>query len=101
MALCQIDQLNETKGADNKVRKRKPRKPKSGGEKEKITYQKVTNASTALNAYRLFEGHLLDALQDVNEHSDFSQADELARATIEKLQERLSEMQPEAEQEAA
>jgi ParB-like chromosome segregation protein Spo0J len=94
-ATGEIPQLESTTGADNKVRKRKPRKPKVGGEKEKITYQKVTNASTALNAYRLFEGHLLDALQDVSEHSDFSQADELAQATIAKLQERLSEMQPE------
>ena len=63
----QIAQLETTTGADGKARKRKARKPKSGtrGEMEKITYQKVVNASTALNAYRLFEQHLLDVLEDV------------------------------------
>jgi ParB-like chromosome segregation protein Spo0J len=71
---------------------------KSGNDKEKITYQKVVNAKTALNAYSVLEEHLLDALQDVNEHSDFSQADDCARRTIEKLEECLGEMQPEEEE---
>ena len=72
---------------------------KSGakGETEKITYRKVVNAKTALNAYSVLEEHLLDALRDVKEHSDFSQADDLAQRTIEKLEERLGEMQPEEE----
>jgi ParB/RepB/Spo0J family partition protein len=94
----QIAQLEKTTGKDGKARPRKG-KPKSGtsgkGEKEKITYQKVVNAKTALNAYSVLEEHLLDALQDVAEKSDFSQADDLAQRTIEKLQECLSEMQPE------
>jgi len=102
-ATGQIAQLEETTGADNKKRKRKAKhKSSSGkGEMEKITYQKVVNASTALNAYRLFEQHLLDVLEDVKEKSDFSQADELAQATIEKLQEKLNVMQPEMADEAA
>jgi ParB-like chromosome segregation protein Spo0J len=95
-ATGQIAQLQTTTGADGKTRKRKGGKPNSGakGEKEKITYQKVTNAKTALNAYCVLEEHLLDALQDVNERSDFSQADDLAQRTIEKLQEKLGAMQP-------
>jgi ParB-like chromosome segregation protein Spo0J len=49
----QIDQLDSTKGADGKTRKRKGKpKGKSGstkGKKETITYQEVVKASTALN----------------------------------------------------
>jgi ParB-like chromosome segregation protein Spo0J len=98
-ATGQIAQLQTTTGADGKPRPR-TRKGKRGagggkGEKEKITFQKVVNAKTALNAYSVLEEHLLDALQDVAEKSDFSQADDLAQRTIEKLQERLGEMQPE------
>jgi hypothetical protein len=86
--------------------RKQPAKKKSGksvakGENEKITYQKVVNAKTALNAYHVLEEHLLDALQDLNEYSDFSQADDCARRTIEKLEERLGEMQSEEEKEAA
>ena len=75
---------------------------KSGAksETEKITYQKVVNAKTALNAYSVLEEHLLDALRDIEEQSDFSQADDCGRRTIEKLEECLGEMQPE-EKEAA
>ena len=79
-------------------------KGKSGGakgDKEKITYQKVVNAKTALNAYCVLEEHLLDALRDIEEQSDFSQADDCARRTIEKLEECLGEMQSEDEKEAA
>jgi ParB-like chromosome segregation protein Spo0J len=98
----QVAQLDKTTGADGKSRKRKVGKPKSGAksEKETITYQKVINTKTALNAYCVLEEHLLDALRDVKEKSDFSQADDCARRTIEKLEECLGEMQPE-EQEAA
>jgi ParB-like chromosome segregation protein Spo0J len=96
-ATGEIPQSNATTGADGKARKRKG-KPRAGGakgEKEKITYQKVVNAKTALNAYGVLEEHLLDALQDVNDKTDLSQADEVAQATIEKLQDKLSAMQPE------
>ena len=64
-------------------------------ETEKITFQKVVNAKTALNAYSVLEEHLLDALQDVNDKSDFSQADDYGRRTIEKLEEKLGQLQPE------
>jgi hypothetical protein len=37
---------------------------------------------------------LLDALQEINDRSSFAHADEYAQATIEKLQEKLSELQP-------
>jgi ParB-like chromosome segregation protein Spo0J len=100
-ATGQLAQLETTTGADGKKRKTKP-KPKSGakGKKETITFQEVVNTKTALNAYCVLEEHLLDALRDVKEHSDFSQADDLAQRTIEKLEECLGEMQPE-EKEAA
>jgi ParB-like chromosome segregation protein Spo0J len=100
-ATGQIAQLEKTTGADGKTRKRKPKvKGGSGakGEKEKITYQKVVNAKTALNAYGVLEEHLLDALQDLSDKSDFSQAEDCARRTIEKLEERLGELQPEEEE---
>jgi ParB-like chromosome segregation protein Spo0J len=102
-ATAEIPQLDATVGADGKTRKRKASKRKGGTKDvmEKLHYRKVVNASTALSAYGCFEQHLLDALEDVKEKSDFSQADELAQATIEKLQEKLSEMQPEMADEAA
>jgi ParB-like chromosome segregation protein Spo0J len=66
------------------------------GNKVTITYQEVVNIKTALNAYGVLEEHLLDALQDVNDKSsDASQAEDLAQRTIEKLQARLEELQPE------
>ena len=100
-ATGQLAQLDKTTGADGKSRKRKGR-PKGGakGKKEMVTFQEVVNAKTALNAYCVLEEHLLDALQDVNDHSDFSQAEDCARRTIEKLEEKLGQMQPE-EKEAA
>jgi ParB-like chromosome segregation protein Spo0J len=77
-------------------------KPKGGsGSKGKaITYQEVIDGKTARNAYHVLEEHLLDALQEINDRSSFDHADEYAQATIEKLQDKLSEMQPE-EKEAA
>jgi ParB-like chromosome segregation protein Spo0J len=90
----QVAQLDKTTGADGKARKRKA-KAGAKAKKEVVTYQEVINAKTALNAYCVLEENLLDALQDVSEHSDFSQADDLAQRTIEKLQEKLGAMQPE------
>jgi ParB-like chromosome segregation protein Spo0J len=93
-----------TDSAGRKQPAKKGGKGKSGksakGESEKITYQKVVNAKTALNAYHVLEQHL-DALQDLNEYSDFSQADDCARRTIEKLEEKLGELQADEEKEAA
>jgi ParB-like chromosome segregation protein Spo0J len=93
---------NRTDSAGRKQpAKKKPGKGGGKGEKETITYQKVINTKTALNAYSVLEEHLLDALRDVKDKSDFSQADDLAQRTIEKLEECLGEMQPEDEKEAA
>jgi ParB-like chromosome segregation protein Spo0J len=98
----QIDQLDSTKGADGKARKRKGGKPKgkSGSKGKAITYQEVIDGKTARNAYHVLEEHLLDALQEINDRSSFDHADEYAQATIEKLQDKLGQMQPE-EKEAA
>jgi hypothetical protein len=101
-ATGQIGQLNETKGADGKTRKRKGKPKGKGGSKGKaITFQEVVDGKTARNAYHVLEEHLLDALQEINDRSSFDHADEYAQATIEKLQDKLGQMQPEAEEEAA
>ena len=89
-----------TDSAGRKQPTKKSRKSGAKAKKETITFQEVVNTKTALNAYCVLEEHLLDALRDVKEHSDFSQADDLAQRTIEKLEECLGEMQPE-EKEAA
>ena len=70
-------------------------KGKSGSKGKAITFQEVVDGKTARNAYHVLEEHLLDALQEINDRSSFDHADEYAQATIAKLQEKLSEMQPE------
>jgi hypothetical protein len=98
-ATGQVAQLDKTTGADGKTRKRKGGKTKGKGGKA-ITYQEVIDGKTARNAYHVLEEHLLDALQEINDRSSFDHADEYAQATIQKLQDKLREMQPE-EKEAA
>jgi len=96
----EIPQLDKTTGADGKTRKRKAGKPKgkgSGKGSKAITFQEVTDGKTARNAYHVLEEHLLDALQEINDRSSFDHADEYAQATIEKLQDKLSKMQPQPE----
>jgi len=105
-ATGQIAQLDTTTGKDGKKRKTKGkggggRKGGKGKEKEMITYAQVTDAKTATNAYSVLEEHLLDALQDLKDRSSFAHADEYAQGTIEKLQEKLGQMQPEEEEAAA
>jgi len=99
-ATGQIGQLDKTTGADGKARKRKGKTKGKGGSKGKaITYQEVVDGKTARNAYHVLEEHLLDALQEINDRSSFDHADEYAQATIEKLQDKLGQMQPEEEDE--
>jgi hypothetical protein len=99
-ATGQVAQLDATTGKDGKKRRTKGPKGKGkGGSKGKaITYAQVTDAKTATNAYSVLEEHLLDALQDLKGFSSFAHADEYAQGTIEKLQEKLNEMQPEEEE---
>jgi hypothetical protein len=59
----------------------------------------VVDGKTARNAYHVLEEHLLDALQEINDRSSFDHADEYAQATIEKLQDKLGQMQPEEKDE--
>jgi hypothetical protein len=100
-ATAEIPQLEETTGKDGKKRKRNSKgNAGTSGDKEKITYAKVIDAKTAQNAYKLFDGHLLDALEEVCKRSSFSHAEEYAQATIEKLKEKLGELQPEMAQAA-
>jgi ParB-like chromosome segregation protein Spo0J len=103
-ATGEIPQLDSTTGKDGKTRMQRKAKSKAGGakgDKQTITFQKAINTKTALNAYSVLEEHLLDALQDVCELTDFSQAEDNGQRTIEKLQERLAEMAPEEEGAAA
>jgi ParB-like chromosome segregation protein Spo0J len=96
-----VGNRTDSAGRTQPAKKKSGKKSGAKSEKETITYQKVINTKTALNAYCVLEEHLLDALRDVKEKSDFSQADDCGRRTIEKLEECLGEMQPEEEKEAA
>jgi ParB-like chromosome segregation protein Spo0J len=92
----EIPQLTETTGADGKKRKRaKTGKGKSAKPKTVVEFITPHDPKTATNAYSVLEEHLLDALQDVNDKSSFGHATEYADRTKEKLEEKLSEMQPE------
>jgi hypothetical protein len=99
----EIPQLDATTGKDGKKRRTKGKgtKGKGGSKGKAITYAQVTDAKTATNAYSVLEEHLLDALQDLKGFSSFAHADEYAQGTIEKLQEKLNEMQPEEEEQEA
>jgi ParB-like chromosome segregation protein Spo0J len=102
-ATGQLAQLGATTGKDGKKRKTKGKggggRKRKASEKVMITYAQVTDARTAINAYSVLEQHLLDALQDLNDHSSFAHADEYAQKTIEKLQEKLSGLQEKKEEE--
>jgi hypothetical protein len=92
----QVAQLEKTKGADGKSRKRKPgSKRRKSLAHETVSFFEVTNASTALNAYKTLQERLLDALGEVHEYTDLSQAEESARRTIEMIEEKLGQLQPE------
>jgi ParB-like nuclease domain len=97
-ATAEIPQLETTIGKDGKKRKTKGKggSPKGGKGKDKgkaITYAQVIDARTAINAYSVLEEHLLDALQDLNQNSSFAHAQEYGERTVEKLQEKLNELQ--------
>lgn len=88
------DEENKAKGKGKKTSVVK--KPKST-----VEYITPHDGKSALSAYSVLEEHLLDALQDVNDKSSFTHADEYARETIAKLEEKLGELQPEEEEQAA
>ena len=103
----EIPHQEKTVGRDGVAQTTKTKRGGKGGSKRSsgskgkaITYQEVVDGKTARNAYHVLEEHLLDALQEINDRSSFDHADEYAQATIEKLQDKLGQMQPE-EKEAA
>jgi hypothetical protein len=102
----QIGQLETTTGKDGKARKTKSKtkskakKSTTEKEKETIKYQVVVDAITANKAYQLFEQYLLDALEQLAEFSSVEHAEEYAEETIEKLQTRLGQLQPQEEEAA-
>jgi hypothetical protein len=104
----QIAQLEATTGKDGKKRGRKknPKGEKKKSGKETITYSEVVDAITAYRAYQLFEHHLLDALAELRALSPADHdVEEYVRGTIEKLENRVAQLEteeePEAEEEAA
>jgi ParB-like chromosome segregation protein Spo0J len=63
-ATGEIPQLDTTTGADNKIRKRKARKPKRGNAThERVEFLEVVNAKTALGAYDRPPHHALHRLR--------------------------------------
>jgi hypothetical protein len=56
------------------------------------------DAPSAANAYRVLSDHLLEALDDLQALSSVGHATEYAERTIEVLQEKISQMQPEEEE---
>jgi len=89
--------------AAEEVRKHKDpnNNPPEAKPKTTIKYIIPHDGKSALGAYSLLEEHLLDALQDVNDKSSLTHADEYAQATIKKLQDKLNRMQPDEEAKAA
>jgi ParB-like chromosome segregation protein Spo0J len=56
------------------------------------------DAPSAVNAYRVLSDHLLEALDDLQALSSVGHATEYAERTIEVLQEKIAQMQPEEEE---
>jgi hypothetical protein len=92
-ATGEIPQSLTTTGKDGKKRKTKGKggggKPKvvpsKGSEKEKIEYQKVTDAISASKAYRLLEQCLLDALEDFSKFVTFDHVQQYVEDTKDAL----------------
>jgi hypothetical protein len=57
------------------------------------------DAPSAANAYRVLSDHLLEALDDLQALSSVGHATEYAERTIEVVQEKIGQMQPEEEEE--
>jgi hypothetical protein len=97
-AAAQVQEEQQQDGA-KKPRRKKPRKPKPGT-KPKTMVEFITphDAPSAANAYRVLSDHLLEALDDLQALSSVGHATEYAERTIEVLQEKISQMQPEREE---
>ena len=78
---------------DQGSKKRKKEKPKT-----MVEYITPDDAPSAVNAYRVLSDHLLDALDDLQALSSVGHATEYAERTIEVLQEKIAQMQPEEEE---
>jgi hypothetical protein len=78
---------------------RRKRKSKSGKPKTTVEYITPHDAPSAANAYRVLSDHLLEALDDMQALSSAGHATEYADKTIEVLQEKIAQMQPEQEEE--
>jgi hypothetical protein len=79
---------------DQGSKKRKKReKPKT-----MVEYITPDDAPSAVNAYRVLSDHLLEALDDLQALSSVGHATEYAERTIEVLQEKIAQMQPEEEE---
>ena len=79
---------------DNRKDEDRKQKPKTV-----IEYITPDDAASAVNAYRVLSDHLLDALDDLQALSSVGHATEYAERTIEVLQEKIAQMQPQEEEE--
>jgi hypothetical protein len=92
--------------AAKQVRDEENQGSKKGGNKSvkpktTIEYIAPHDAPSAVNDYRELSDHLLEALDDLQALSSVGHATEYAERTIEVLQEKISQMQPEEETEEA
>ena len=93
--------------AAKQVRVEENQAGRKGGSKPKpktmVEFITPHDAPSAVNAYRVLSDHLLDAIDDLQALSSVGHATEYAERTIEVLQEKIAQMQPEEaeEQEAA
>jgi ParB-like chromosome segregation protein Spo0J len=98
-AAAQVQEEQQQEGT-KKSRKKKLRKPKPGTKpKTMVEYITPHDAPSAANACRVLSDHLLEALDDLQALSSVGHATEYAERTIEVLQEKIGQMQPEEEKE--
>jgi hypothetical protein len=79
--------------------KKKPKGKSDKPEKVKLEYYEAVDPISANKTYQLFEQRLLDALEDLAALINFAYADEYARGTIEKLQDKLGALHPDRAEE--
>jgi hypothetical protein len=89
-AAKQVRDEENKKGGSNKDKNKKP--------KTMVEFITPHDPGSATNAYKVLSDHLLDALDDLQALSSVGHATEYAERTIEVLQEKIDQMQPEEEE---
>ena len=78
------------KSKKTKKKKKKDLKP----EKEKIEYVKATDPISASKVYRMFEQHLVEALEDFSQHVTFDHVTQYVEDTVDALRRKLNQIDP-------